>query len=403
MEMEVGNHAAQMAESGRQAFGTEEYPADTDEGEGASHTRQPNRGSHHALPTLHHSHRSCATGGTAKDMGHEATGVEYAPSHKGPSRTMPQTAECEDDKGIAHLPQTATARAAQRKVDVLAKPLHQRDVPASPEGGYVGGEIGKGEVAREANAEEACRANGNVGIAREVAVNLEGEEHGAHDEVGAIALRIGIDGLYEGSHAVGQQHLLDEAPQHKAQAIDNLGIAHAARCLHLRQKVLCLFYRACHQLRKEADKGGEGHGIATGGDAVAIHVNDVAQNLEGIETDTHGQDDAERGEVGPQTESTQETSQIFGKESVILEPTEHTDAHHHRGNAHSPLAMRLPTRPAHQATARESHGGHSKDKGQEAHVPPSVKYVACQDQQHILPRQTPRGQPIEQQHARQEN
>ena len=86
---------------------------------------------------------------------------------------MPESADKEDDDGVADCDGGAVAAAAQGYVDVVAEPCCQRYVPAAPEFGYGAREVGEGEVAAQFYAEEARGAYGYVGVAGEVAVDLE--------------------------------------------------------------------------------------------------------------------------------------------------------------------------------------------------------------------------------------
>ena len=65
------------------------------------------------------------------------------------------------------------ARAAQRDEQVIAQPLRKRDVPALPELRDVPGQVGLHEVQRDAEAEQQGRAARDIGVAREVEVDLK--------------------------------------------------------------------------------------------------------------------------------------------------------------------------------------------------------------------------------------
>ena len=77
----------------------------------------------------------------------------------------------------AHPEERAESRvavAAQRNIQVVAPPARKRDVPTAPEFG--GGEclVGAVEVLRQAEPHEERNADGDVCIAREVGVDLQG-------------------------------------------------------------------------------------------------------------------------------------------------------------------------------------------------------------------------------------
>ncbi len=113
---------------------------------------------------------------TPQEQGQEIERVEEPPDDEGPVGAMPESAHDENDERIADLHADAAAAAAQGDVEVVAEPGGQRDVPAPPELGDVAGEVGVGEIAHQVEAEQPGGADGDVGVAGEVAVDLEGEE-----------------------------------------------------------------------------------------------------------------------------------------------------------------------------------------------------------------------------------
>ena len=77
-----------------------------------------------------------------------------------------------DDEGG----RSALAVAAEGDVQIVLEPVAERDVPAFPEAGGVGGFVGRIEVEREVEAHEHGYAGGDVGVAGEVGIDLEGVE-----------------------------------------------------------------------------------------------------------------------------------------------------------------------------------------------------------------------------------
>ena len=73
---------------------------------------------------------------------------------------------------------------AEGDVEVVAQPARERDVPATPEVLEVTCRVGRVEVHREAEAEEQGQADGDVGVAAEVAVDLHGVAPGGEDGLG---------------------------------------------------------------------------------------------------------------------------------------------------------------------------------------------------------------------------
>lgn len=172
-----------------------------------------------------------------------------------------------------------------------------------------------------------------------------------------------------------------------------------ARPLHLGQEVRGFLDGSGHELREEADEGRKGHGIAAGRELAAVDVGHVAQYLEGVETDADGQDEAERGEVGGEAEAAEQGREVFGEEAVVLEQAEHAEADRSRGHADGPCAPRPPGRTPQGEAAEIARRREARDEGKEAHVPPGVEHVARHHEPHVLHRQPPGAEAVEQEGA----
>ncbi len=66
------------------------------------------------------------------------------------------------------------AVAAEGYVEVVAQPVGERHVPAAPEVGGIGGFVGRVEVGGQVEAHHHGHADGYVGVAREVGIDLHG-------------------------------------------------------------------------------------------------------------------------------------------------------------------------------------------------------------------------------------
>src|SRR5882724_8996445 len=65
--------------------------------------------------------------------GDESRAMQASPDHKGPGRSMPQSAEHHGRHQIQEPPPLAISVAAQRDIQIITKPEGQCDVPAAPE------------------------------------------------------------------------------------------------------------------------------------------------------------------------------------------------------------------------------------------------------------------------------
>ena len=100
-------------------------------------------------------------------------------------------------------------------------------------------EIRSAKVFHQVDPEDLRRADRHVGIAREVAVELKREEVGRQDQV-----RRGAEGgqpvcaIDEGGQPVGDDHLLEQTPEHQLQALGHAARAERHRLTELRQERL---------------------------------------------------------------------------------------------------------------------------------------------------------------------
>ena len=96
-----------------------------------------------------------------------------APEDEMPRRAVPQAGQRHRHHQVEIEPPGAAAAAAERDVDVVAQPARQRHVPAPPEIDDVERPIGRVEVERQLDAEQARGAERHLGIPREVEIELE--------------------------------------------------------------------------------------------------------------------------------------------------------------------------------------------------------------------------------------
>ena len=110
----------------------------------------------------------------------QITNVHAAPCHRPPSTMVIMM--------LRTVCASAVRAAAERDVEVVAQPARQRHVPAAPEVLQVARRVGRVEVLREAEAEQQGEADGDVGVAAEVAVDLHRVAPGGEDRLGRRVL-----------------------------------------------------------------------------------------------------------------------------------------------------------------------------------------------------------------------
>src|SRR5919204_113513 len=99
--------------------------------------------------------------------------MEQAPHDEIPARAVPQSAEEEHRHEIAVHPTRADAIAAERHVQIVAKPRRQRDVPPAPEFLHGACDVRPAEVLREPEPKHPAQADRHVRVAGEIEVNLK--------------------------------------------------------------------------------------------------------------------------------------------------------------------------------------------------------------------------------------
>src|SRR5204863_6020339 len=126
--------------------------------------------------------------------------VHRAPEHEVPARAVPEAAENHRDHQIADA---VAAIAAEWDVKIVAEPRREADVPAMPELARILRGVRMIEVERDLEAEEACECAGHVGVAGEVAVDLNRERDRRDPDDGArLEVRLREDDADQRSEVV---------------------------------------------------------------------------------------------------------------------------------------------------------------------------------------------------------
>ena len=166
-------------------------------------------------------------------------------------------------------------------------------MPAFPELARVLGLVGRVEVFGQVETHEHGHADGNVGVAREIGVDLQGIAEQGHQVLEAcIKHGLGKHHVNEvDGDVVAQDDFLHQAVHDPEHGDTELLAAEEVFLVELRDELVGPHDGTCHQLREEAHIEAEVKDIAYRRDAVAVHIHDVADGLEGVERDTHRQQD----------------------------------------------------------------------------------------------------------------
>ncbi len=154
--------------------------------------------------------------------------------------------------------------------------------------------IGPVEVCHQFEAHHLRGPDGDVGVSGEVAEDLDGEEHRAKNQRKAgIATRISVHLVHEHRQPVGDDHLLEEAPQHQLQPVGHPRTVELVDLAKLVQQILRALDGTRDQLRIEHHVDRENPWMLLRLLPAPIDLDDIGQALEGMEREAQRQDDVD--------------------------------------------------------------------------------------------------------------
>ena len=253
-------------------------------------------------------------------------------------------------------------------------------MPALPEIPATVGLVGAVEVLRQAVAHEQGHADRHVGVSAEVGVDLQGVAIEGHQHLkAAVRFRGGEDPVVEvHGNPVRQQHLFQQSVEHPETGETHGGSGDPPGIQDLGHELRGANDGAGHELGEEGDVESEIGQPVQRDHLPPSDVHRVADGLEGVEADAHGQQDAvdrpgraERG-IGPHGEPVSRNDvapcgpiPCVGQEVGVLEIEEQAEV---QGDAQgepcvaAPIRIRLGNPVSDQVVAE---GG----KHQDAHEP----------------------------------
>src|SRR5947209_14817663 len=132
-----------------------------------------------------------------------------APDDERGMGAMPKAAQQEHRAEIDVCARVRPAIAAERNIEIIAKPGRQADVPAPPELGDRKLRIGNSEVAREAHADRDRKSDRHVRVAHEVEIDLQRVSADTEPRLGKAWLyRLVENGFGDARGLVGNQDFL---------------------------------------------------------------------------------------------------------------------------------------------------------------------------------------------------
>ncbi len=278
----------------------------------------------------------------------ERAAVQCAPQHEVPVRPVPQSAQEHRQHEVDVGAPGALPVPAERDVQIVPQPGAERDVPAAPELGHASGDVRHVEILWQVVADHLGRTDGHVGIAREVAVNLQAvADHRQPQHASGIKRGLRKDLVNRRGQPVGDDHFLRQPEQKETGARGQSIGGRSDPPRHLRKKDRRADDRAGDELREKRDERGVVHQRPARLDLAPVHVDRVAHRLEGVEADAGGKKNLQRRKAEPAPR--QDVVQIPDEEVVILEVGQNgevrRDAERHPATARRrPVGGRNPRR-----------------------------------------------------------
>ena len=226
---------------------------------------------------------------------HLTDAVVETPGHEGPGGTVPQAPQQHGDDDVEADPPLRAPVAAEGDVEVVAQPVGQRHVPPAPEVLEGDGGIGPVEVLGEAEAQQQGDADGDVGVAAEVGVDLDGVPPDGHDHLrSGVLVGVGEDRVdHVGGEVGGQHHLLGQPGGDQPEGLHVVDVVRIASPADLGQQLGPADDGAGHQVGEEGEEDGQ---VDRPGrlQHPPVDVHHVADRHEGEEGDGDGQRDVEQ-------------------------------------------------------------------------------------------------------------
>lgn len=228
-------------------------------------------------------------------------------NHKHHSENPPVLGESRgqerDSKDDGVRAESAVAVASKRNVEIVLKPLGQRNVPSLPELSSITGLVRRIEVLRQVEAHQHSDSRGYVSVAGEVGIDLKriAEQSRKVLETGVKQriLEHPVTKVY--SEIITENQFLGKSVKNPEDRHTKLPPTKEERLVKLWKELLGTHDRPGHKLREETQVKTEIPEIADRPDRPAGHINHIADGLEDEERDSHRQKDridAERLRAG---------------------------------------------------------------------------------------------------------
>ncbi len=218
--------------------------------------------------------------------------VDRAPEDVGQTAAVPESTHQKGDKEVQAVAPLRHPVAAEGNVDIVPEPCGQRNVPAAPKFLDGKGEVRAFKVCGKINPEKFCAADGDIRVAREIAVNFNRKHDCDNDKNKPdITVRIVINLIDDAREDVRDHKLFEVPPRHQLQPVGRILIVKTPLLLKLRQKCVRPAYGTGEKLREKGDEKGIVAEVPFRPKFSFVNVDQISQRLEKIKGDACRQQD----------------------------------------------------------------------------------------------------------------
>ena len=196
--------------------------------------------------------------------------------------------------------------------------------------------------------------------------------------------------IHIGCHTVCDEYLFEESPKNQSDTAIKLFRSNVPVLGKLWNQIRSPLNRTGNKQRKIADIQGKFDKVGTGFYFAAIDIDGVRHRLKCVKTDSDGQDDVERNQVGLKSERRNHLRKGVRKEVKILEEPENTEANRktHEKNIFSiffsfPILFMLQRFSNQNGADVVGEGGNGKERAKSP-IPPTVEKITGNEQPNVL-------------------
>ena len=237
-------------------------------------------------------------------MQHHGAAVQAAEHHEGPARAVPDTGHQKGQEKIQVATRRTTLVGPQRGVNIAHDKIAERNMPVAPDLSDIARPVGAVEIDGQPDTEHERGADGHVGVAAEVEIELErvgvGTDPGVYARADDAVLGA-VDACHPGDQLVRDCHFLEHAGEENADTQrEVVGLDRPQLfILQLRYQLAVMDDGPRDQLGEKADKQTVAQEAVLPG-LTPVGIDNVGNLLECEKGDGQRQDDSVEVEAGAQ-------------------------------------------------------------------------------------------------------